>query len=114
MYESAQDQLFNHKMPEAMATLKQILLRDPGNLLARRDLGSAYLEAEDFSKARAAFLQVLIAAPEDYIANFKAGIAEERLGLLKEAKEHLETACRVAPESKQSRKELEAVESRLK
>jgi choline-sulfatase len=114
LYETSQDQLMNHKMKEAMATLTQILVRDPHNLLARRDLGSSYLDAGDYQEARAAFQQVLTTVPDDYIANFKIGFAEERLGLLKEAKDHLETACRVAPESKQSRKELDTVESKLK
>jgi choline-sulfatase len=114
MYENAQDQLYNHKIKEAMVTLRQILVRDPHNLLARRDLGSAYFETGDFTKARAAFQQVLTSVPDDYTANFNLGIAEDRLGLLKEAKDHLETACRAAPESKQCRKELDQVLSKLK
>jgi choline-sulfatase len=114
LYEHSQDQLFHHKMMDAMVTFRQLLALDPHNLLARRDLGSAYLEMGNYAKARAAFAQVLTSAPGDYIANFKIGIAEERLGLLKEAKEHLESACRAAPESLQSRKELDAVEAKLK
>jgi hypothetical protein len=34
--------------------------------------------------------------------------------MLKEAREHLETACRIAPESKQSRRELDAVLAKIK
>jgi tetratricopeptide (TPR) repeat protein len=101
-------------MAEAIATLRRLLVRDPHNLMARRDLGSAYTETGDFAKARIAFQQVLGAAPGDYMANYQIGIAEDRLGLLKEAKEHLETACRIAPESQQSRRELDVVLKKLK
>ncbi len=113
MYEDAQLQLYHRKTAQAIATLRQILTRDPGNLLARRDLAAAYVETGDFAKARPAFQQVLTAAPEDYMANYELGFVEERLGLLKEAKEHLETACRIAPESKQSRDELGVVDKKL-
>ena len=96
-------------MTEAIATLRQLLIRDPHNMLARRDLGSAYVETGSYARARIAFQQVLAVAPDDYMTNYEIGFAEAGLGLLKEAKEHLETACRIAPESRQSRKELDIV-----
>lgn len=114
MYEDAQLQLYYRKMTEAIATLRQLLVRDPHNILARRDLASAYVETGDYTKSRTAFQQVLAVAPDDYMANYEIGFAEDRLGLLKEAKSHLETACRIAPESQQSRRELESVQSRMK
>jgi tetratricopeptide (TPR) repeat protein len=114
MYEDAQLQLYHRKMPEAIATLRQLLVRDPRNLMARRDLASAYVETGAYAKARTAFQQVLAAAPDDYMANYEIGLAEDRLRLLKEAKAHLETACRVAPESTQSRKELDMVIGKMK
>ena len=77
--------------------------------LARRDLASTYVETGEYAKARDAFGQVVAVAPDDYMTNYEMGFAEERLGLLKEARGHLETACRVAPESKQARKELDLV-----
>jgi arylsulfatase A-like enzyme len=113
MYEDAQLQLYYRKMPQAIATLQQILERDPHNLLARRDLGSAYVETGDFAKSRTAFLQVLSVAPDDYMANYEIGVDEENLGLLKEAKAHLEAACRIAPESQQSRHALDVVTKKL-
>jgi arylsulfatase A-like enzyme len=113
MYEDAQLQLYHRKITDAIATLRQLLLRDPHNLLARRDLGSAYVDTGDYAKARTAFQQVLAVAPDDYMANYEIGYAEDQLGLLKEAKEHEEAACRIAPESQQSRKELEAVQAKM-
>ena len=109
MYEDAQLQLYHRQMSTAIATLSRILVQDPHNLLARRDLASAYVETGAYAKARTAFEQVLAVAPEDYMANYEIGFAEDRLGLLKEAREHLEAACRIAPESQQSRKALDAV-----
>jgi tetratricopeptide (TPR) repeat protein len=108
-YEDAQLQLYHRQVPQAIATLRAVLLKDPKNTLARRDLASSYVETGQYAKARDAFGQVLAVAPDDYMTNYEIGFAEERLGLLKEAKGHLETACRVAPESKQARKELDVV-----
>jgi arylsulfatase A-like enzyme len=113
MYEDAQLQLYHRKMTEAIATLRQLLVRDPHNLMARRDLASAYVDTGEYAKARTAFQQVLAVAPDDYMTNYEIGYAEDKLGLLKEAKEHLETACRIAPESQQSRKELEVVQGKM-
>ncbi len=114
LYENAQLELYHRKMPQAIATLRQLLAKDPHNLLARRDLASAYIETGNFANARLTFLQVLAVAPEDYMANYEIGIAEDNLKLFKEAKEHLETACRIAPESRQSRRALDTVIAKIK
>jgi arylsulfatase A-like enzyme len=114
MYEDAQLQLYHRQTTQAIGTLRALLLKDPKNTLARRDLASAYVETGDYAKARTEFQQVLAAAPDDYMTNYEIGFAEDRLGLLKEARAHLETACRVAPESKQARKELDVVLGKMK
>jgi tetratricopeptide (TPR) repeat protein len=114
MYEDAQTQIYHRQVSEGIATLRQLLAHDPRNIMARRDLGSSLVETGEYAKARAAFQQVLAEAPDDYMTNFKIGFAEERLGLLKEAKEHLEAACRIAPESQQARRELEIVNGKIK
>lgn len=113
MYEDAQLQLYHRQMSQALATLRQLLARDPGNLMARRDLGSTYVETGQYALARAAFRRVLAVAPDDYIANYEIGLAEDRLGLLEDAKEHLLAACRIAPDSQQSRKELDIVRGKM-
>jgi tetratricopeptide (TPR) repeat protein len=76
-------------------------------LLARRDLGGAYLDRKLYDKARAAFEQVLAASPGDYVAQYQLGITDEKLGLLKEARSHLEAACKIAPDAGQCHAELE-------
>jgi arylsulfatase A-like enzyme len=113
-YETAQLELYRRQDTAAIATLQRILTGDPRNLMARRDLGSAYLETGNYARARAAFQQVLAEAPDDYVTNFDEGFAEEKLGMLPAAREHLETATRVAPESAAAREELRAVEEKLK
>ncbi len=114
LYEDAWVQIYYGRLEQGIAKLRQLLAGDPHNLLARRDLGSAYAQKKDYTSARAAYQQVLTAVPEDYVAQYEIGIADERLGLLKEARDHLETACRIAPESQESRQELNAVLEKMK
>jgi choline-sulfatase len=114
LYEDAQVMLYTGRLAEAIATLLRILVQDPQNTLARRDLGGAYLEQKSYAKAREALAQVLLAAPKDYVTLYQLGLACENLGLIKEAATHLEAACAVAPDSVPSRSELEAVRKRLK
>jgi tetratricopeptide (TPR) repeat protein len=114
LYEDAWVQIYYGRLDQGIAKLRQLLAADPHNLLARRDLGSAYAQKKHYANARTAYRQVLSAAPEDYVAQYEIAIADEKLGLLKEAKDHLETACRIAPESQQSRQELDAVLEKLK
>lgn len=110
MYERAQTLLYDRRLEEAAVTLRLILARDPKNTLARRDLGGTYVEQKLYSKARGCFELVVTAAPDDYMAQFELGIACKKLGLTKEALEHLQAACKVAPEAQQCKRELEGLE----
>jgi arylsulfatase A-like enzyme len=114
LYEDSQMALFYRRLDQAIAILIRLLARDPHNTLARRDLAGTYVELKDYAKARANFQQVLAVAPDDYVTQFELGISDERLGLLKEAEEHLQAACRIAPEAQQCRSELETVEQKMK
>jgi tetratricopeptide (TPR) repeat protein len=69
-------------------------------------LGGTYVELHQYAKARDCFEQVVTVAPDDYMAQFELGIADKHLGLTKEALEHLQTACKVAPGAEQCRQEL--------
>jgi choline-sulfatase len=113
LYERAMVELYERNTRAAIGSLRQLLARDPHNTLARRDLGDCYLEQRAYSRARANFELVLAAAPDDYVSHYELGIADERLGLWNEAREHLQAACRLAPEAVQCRKELESVEQKL-
>ena len=112
LYETAQTSLYNRRLSEAAATLRQLLIRDPHNTLARRDLGGTYIEQHLYAKARACFEKVLAAVPGDYMAQFELGIADKRLGLYREALEHLQAACKMAPEAQQCRHELEEAQQK--
>jgi choline-sulfatase len=107
LYERAQVSLFDHRLDEAIGLLSRLLAGDPKNLLARRDLGGAYLDRKLYAKARAELAAVIAASPEDYVAQFQLAIAYKNLGLLKEARSHMEAACRIAPDAGQCRAELD-------
>ncbi len=109
LYESAQTDLYNRQLERAAAILRRILAQDPGNNLARRDLGGAYVEQHRYAQARACFEQVVAAAPGDYMAEFELGIADKHLGLAQEALGHLQAACRAAPRAEQCRRELDSL-----
>jgi tetratricopeptide (TPR) repeat protein len=109
LYERAQSSLYNRRLEEAAATFRQILARDPKNTLALRDVGGTYVEQHLYAKARECFEQVVTAAPDDYMAQFELGIADKHLGLTNEALEHLQAACKVAPEAEQCRRELDTL-----
>jgi choline-sulfatase len=113
LYERAMVFLYERRLSEATAALRQLLVRDPHNTLARRDLGDCDLERHEYPQARANFQQVLAAAPDDYVSQYELGIADEHLGSWKEAEKHLEAACKLAPEAAQCRKELEMVRGKL-
>jgi choline-sulfatase len=113
LYERAMVYLFDRRLNEAISALRQLLAGDPHNTLARRDLGNCYLEQHAYAQARVQLQQVLAAAPDDYVSQYELGIADEHLGSWKEAEEHLETACRLAPQAEQCRKELEKVRQKL-
>jgi arylsulfatase A-like enzyme len=107
LYERAEADGFEGRTDAAMASLRSILQRDPHNTLARRDLGECYVEARAYRQAKGEFQQVLAVAPGDYLSHFGLGVADEHLGLAQEALEQLETACKIAPDAAQCRRELD-------
>jgi arylsulfatase A-like enzyme len=114
LYERALTLLYDRHMQEAIATFRQILAQNPHNMLARRDLGDCYLEVKDYTKARTTLRAVVAQASDDYMAQLELGIAAEHLGLLKEAREHVEAACKMFPASAQCQKELDAIQQKTK
>lgn len=114
LYERAQLSLYYRRLDEAIALLSRLLASDPKNLLARRDLGSAYLDQKMYRKAQECFTEVLAASPNDYVAHFELGIADKKLGLLNEALSHLEAACKIAPGAAQCQVELDRLRGEMK
>jgi tetratricopeptide (TPR) repeat protein len=109
LYERAIDQVLDRHLESAVILLKQVLAQDTTNTLARRDLATCYLDLHDYAKARANFAQVVAVAPGDYPSQFGLGLAAKRLGLIDEARIHLQAACRLAPKAEQCQHELETL-----
>ena len=112
LYEKAIATVADRRLNAAVALLRQVLAQDATNTLARRDLGSCYLDLHEYSRARASFEQVVASAPDDYPSQYGLGIADKHLGLLDEARVHLEAACRMAPRAVQCSRELDALKQR--
>jgi tetratricopeptide (TPR) repeat protein len=110
LYEKAMETVADRHLRAAVPLFEQILSKDPGNTLARRDLAACYLDLHDYAQARSNFQQVVAAAPADYPSQFGLGIAAKHLRLLSEAREHLASACRLAPGASQCRLELDSLE----
>jgi arylsulfatase A-like enzyme len=113
LYERAQDEILSGRTATAIAILCQLLDQDPRNTLARRDLGVAYNAETDYAKARASLQPVVAAAPVDFVAHFELALADEHLGLLPEALDHLRIACGIAPQSGGCQRELKAVQEKM-
>lgn len=87
---------------------------DPQYVTAAEALGAWWMGREDYAKARAAFQKALAVAPGDFAALFGLGTAEEHLGMLPDALQHLESACKMAPDSVSCNRELTAVKQKMK
>ncbi len=98
----------------ALREWENLLRMDPEYVPAAEALGAWWMGREDYAKARAYFQKALAAAPRDSTALAEEGVAEMRLGLLPEALEHLQDACRLAPDLPQCGRELREVEEKLR
>ena len=86
-----------------------VLKLDPQYAPAAEAIGQYWLEQRDYAKARRRFQQVLALTPESYTGHFQLAIADERLGLLPEARQHLEIACKIAPHDENCASELKSL-----
>jgi choline-sulfatase len=112
-YEEALGMMAAKRYEAAIAALRGILAVDPGNLLARRDLGVALIERKEFKKAIPELQRVAAAAPEDYITRYELGIANEQTGQLRTAADQFETALRLAPSAAQAKEAVERIKQKL-
>jgi arylsulfatase A-like enzyme len=98
-YEDAQIALYKGRTTEAAAILRKILTADPGNTLARRDLGGIYLEQKQYARARAELEKVAAVAPDDYVTQYQLSLALDQLHLPDQAAAHKKLACAIAPDA---------------
>jgi tetratricopeptide (TPR) repeat protein len=86
-----------------------VLKLDPQYAPAAEAIGQYWLAQGDYAKARVRFQQVLALTPESYTGHFQLAIADEHLGLIPEAREHLEIACKIAPHDENCARKLKTL-----
>ncbi len=94
---------------DALSEWTTILKLEPDYAPAAEALGDYWLEHNDYEKARRRFQQVLALSPESFTGHFQLAAADERLGLLSEARQHLEMACKIAPHDENCASKLKAL-----
>jgi tetratricopeptide (TPR) repeat protein len=102
------------KADDAVREWTTVLAYDPEYAPADEAIGSVWLARRDYAKARGYFEQALAVAPGDYAAELELGLICEREGKFKEALEHTEAACKVAPEALQCGQALNVLRERAK
>jgi hypothetical protein len=98
-YEDAEIALYKGHLAEAAAILRKIVATDPGNTLARRDLGSVYMEEKQYSRARTELEKVAAVAPDDYVTQYELSLILDHLHLPEQAATHKQLACSAAPDT---------------
>ncbi len=97
------------KPQDALREWATVLKLDPEYAPAAEAIGQYWLEQGDYAKARRRFQQVLALTPESYTGHFQSAVADEHLGLLPEARQHLEIACKIAPHDENCVRELKSL-----
>jgi choline-sulfatase len=99
---------------EALEEWTALLKLDPAYAPAAEAFGQYWLERGEYAKARLRFAQVLVLTPNSYTGHLQLAIADEHLGLLPEAYEHLKAACKIVPYDENCARELNAVKEKMK
>jgi arylsulfatase A-like enzyme len=113
-YTLASEAAAEGRSDRAISILNAVIARDPHNLLAVRDIGAYSLDRRSYARARSALERFVAAAPDDYMGRLELGIADEHLGLYKDAELQLQRACRIAPRATQCTQELDVVRRKLR
>ena len=102
--------IFRSNRPqEALREWATVLKLDPEYAPAAEAIGQHWLEQGDYAKARRRFQQVLALTPESYTGHFQLAVADEHLGLLPEARQHLAMACKIAPHDENCARKLKSL-----
>ena len=88
-----------NRVNDALQQWNAVLAHDSTYAPAAEAIAEVWFARQNYAKARDYFRKAAAAAPDDYEAQFGLGIAEERLGLPREARGHLQAACRLEPDS---------------
>ena len=101
----------NH-LDEAVAHSKHILKTFPKHLETYRLLGKAYLEHKRYPDAVDIFSRVLVAVPNDFVANVGMSIIRDEENKLDDAIWHMERAFETQPSNAAIQSELQRLYSR--
>ncbi len=101
----------NH-LDEAIAHCKHILKTFPKHLETYRLLGKAYLEYKRYPEAVDIFSRVLVALPNDFVANVGMSIIRDEENKLDDAIWHMERAFETQPSNAAIQGELQRLYSR--
>ena len=101
----------NH-LDEAIAHCKHILKTFPKHLETYRLLGKAYLEYKRYPEAVDVFSRVLVALPNDFVANVGMSIIRDEENKLDDAIWHMERAFETQPSNAAIQGELQRLYSR--
>lgn len=91
---------------QALREWETTLKLDPQYSPAAEAIGEYWMTQRDFAKARRRFQQVLALSPESFTGHWQLAIADERLGLITEARANLNAACKLAPQDDNCAREL--------
>jgi arylsulfatase A-like enzyme/Tfp pilus assembly protein PilF len=95
------------KMPQvALREWTTVLKLDPEYAPAAESIGEYWLAQGDYDKARRRFQQVLALSPDSFAGHYQLSVADEHLGLLPEARKHLEIACKINPHDEECAQKL--------
>jgi tetratricopeptide (TPR) repeat protein len=94
---------------DALREWTMALKLDPQYAPAAEAIGKYWLDQGDNAKARLRFEQVVALTPESYNGHFQLSVVDERMGLLPEARQHLEIACKIAPRDENCARKLKSL-----
>lgn len=100
------------QLDEAIAHCFHILKTFPKHLETYRLLGKAYLEYKRYKDAVDIFTRVLVAVPNDFVANVGMSIIRDEEGKLDDAIWHMERAFEVQPSNPAIQSELQRLYGR--
>ncbi len=97
------------KTQDALREWSTVLKLDPQYTPAAEAIGQYWFSHGDYAKARLRFEQVVALTPESFAGHFQLAIVDEHLGLLREARQHLEIACKIAPHDDNCARKLKSL-----
>lgn len=100
------------QLDEAIAHCHHIFKTFPKHLETYRLLGKAYLEAKRYGEAVDIFTRVLVAVPNDFVANVGMSIIRDEESKLDDAIWHMERAFEVQPSNSAIQSELQRLYGR--